>query len=275
MRLRLVLMGLLAAVLLAACGGNDDEAAPETSSARTATSQESSNAGLVAEAGKGTFAQGSSRVAFEATVTGSGGEKQSFTADGAFDFEKQIGRLSFSVGAGEKTELLYERDVVYARVPEGTLPVGRPWLKIDLETLGDVSGIDLAQLAQAGQATPAQYLRWLSAAKDVERVGEEEVRGVQTTHYRGVIDVKRLSEEQPALRRSLDGLDLDEVPTEVWIDRDGLLRRMTQEYELSSAGEKTLTSVTMELYDFGVEVDAEPPDPEEVFDVSDLIGGSS
>ena len=183
--------------------------------------------------------------------------------------------MSKTSSGGGETELLYDETVAYAQVPEGTLPVGRPWLKIDLETLGDLSGIDLAQLAQAGQATPAQYLRWLSAAKDVDRVGEEDVRGVRTTHYRGVIDVQRLIEEQPELRRSLEALDLDEVPTEVWIDGDGLLRRLTQEYELSSAGEKTSTRVTMELYDFGVEVDVEPPAPEEVFDVSDLIGGSS
>lgn len=269
MKLRLVLIGLLAGACVASCGGDDES---DSSRGAVTYGHDPSSAGVVAEAGEGTLAEGSSRVALDETIKGAGGGEQSFSADGPFDFEKQAGRLEFSFDGGEG-ELLYAGDVVYARLPEGMLPIGESWVKVDLETLG--ASVDFAQLAQAGSATPAQYLRVLSAAKDVELVGDEDVRGVPTTHYRGVIDVNRLIEEQPSLRRSLEALDLDEVPTEVWIDRDGLLRRLTQEYELASAGEKTLTSVTMELYDFGVEVDAEPPDPEEVFDVSDLIGGSS
>jgi hypothetical protein len=272
MKLHVVLIGLLVALLPAACGGGDDDAARQTTSERT-TSETSADAALVAEAGEATFAEGSARVALDATVS-FGGNEQSVAADGAFDFEKLVGRLSLSAGGGE-IELLYDEETVYARLPEDSLPIGQGWLKVNLDALGDISGFDLGQLAQAGRVTPAEYVSWLSAAKDVERVGEEDVRGVRTTHYRGVIDVKRLIEEQPDLRRSLEELDLDEVPTGVWIDEDGLLRRVTQEYELGSMGEKTSTSVAMELYDFGVDVDVEPPDSEEVFDVSDLIGGSS
>jgi LppX_LprAFG lipoprotein len=266
MRLRVILLGLLG-MLVASCGGDDEPRGGVTHG------PDSPSVGVLAATGEGTLERGSARIALDATVS-SGGEEQSVAADGAFDFEEQVGRLSLGAGGGE-IELLYDEETVYARLPEDTLPIGQGWLKVDLDALGDLSGFDLAQLAQAGRVTPAEYLRWLSAAKDVERVGEEDVRGVPTTHYRGVIDVNRLIEEQPDLRRSLEALDLDEVPTDVWIDEEGLLRRVTQEYELSSAGEKTSTNVTMELYDFGVEVEAEPPDEEEVFDVSDLIGGSS
>jgi LppX_LprAFG lipoprotein len=268
MKLRLVLIGLLAAACVASCGGDDE---PESRGAVT-HGPDPSSAGVLAEAGEGTLAEGSSRVALDATITGAGGDEQSFSADGAFDFEEEAGRFEFSIDGGEG-ELLYAGDVVYARLPAGMLPIGDTWVKVDLETLG--ASVDFAQLAQAGSATPAQYLRWLRAAKDVELVGDEEVRGVPTTHHRGVIDVNRLIEEQPDLRRSLQALDLDEVPTDVWIDEEGLIRRVTQEYELGSAEAKTSTTVTMELYDFGVEVNAEAPGPEEVFDVSDLIGGSS
>jgi hypothetical protein len=263
-------MLLLAATVVAACGG--EEEMPRTAADRASES----TAALVAEAGESTSTQGSSRVAVDATLILPGGDEESFSGEGAFDYDEQVGRLTVEL-AGTPTEVVFDGDVVYAEVPPGALPLGRRWVKIDLRSLGAASGIDLAQLVQAGQTAPGRYLRWLSAARDVERVGEETVRGVETTHYRALIDLERLATEEPELRDSLRALSseqgLDAVPTEVWIDGDGLVRRLRQDYETSPSGAKTRTSVTMELYDFGVEVDAERPEPEEVFDISELIGG--
>jgi hypothetical protein len=279
---RLVLLVALALALAsAACAGDDgnegtaDRPATEASPEATATTADSTE-DLVAEAAESTSGEGSSLVAVEATISLPGQAEQTFSAEGAFDYEKRLGSMTIDFG-GAGTEVVFDDEIVYAEVPRGALPGGKSWLRIDLATLGEGSGIDLAQLAQAGQATPGQYLRWLRAAEGVERVGEEEVRGVETTHYRALIDLERLADLEPELRASLRalGTELDEVPTDVWVDEEGLVRRIVQEYETRFAGERASTRVAIDLYDFGADVEAEAPPPELVFDIADLIGGGS
>jgi hypothetical protein len=265
MRLRLLLISTLTVAAVAACGG-EEETQPmrPTTSAPTATEESS---GDLAAAAESTSETGSSRVAFEATI-----DEQSFSGEGAFDYDEGVGSMTLELG-GTATELFFQDDAVYTELPLGALPLGKRWIRIDLERLGEVSGLDLPQLAQAGQATPGLYLRFLRAAEDVELVGKEDVRGVETTHYRALLDLEQLAEEEPGLRESVRALGselvLDAVPTEVWIDDDGLVRRISQEYESGTSR----TKVTMELYDFGLEVDAEAPPEELVLNLGDLIGG--
>ena len=66
------------------------------------------------------------------------------------------------------------------------------------------------------------------------------------------------------------------IPFEVWIDGDGLTRRMKYEQPLPAdqGGEETTMALTMEMYDFGAEVDVEPLPDDEVIDLQELgLGG--
>jgi hypothetical protein len=64
------------------------------------------------------------------------------------------------------------------------------------------------------------------------------------------------------------------VPTEVWIDEEGLARRMELTYKgmRFAPGEEGDMTMTMELFDFGVEVDIQPPPANNVTDLQDLLG---
>jgi hypothetical protein len=55
----------------------------------------------------------------------------------------------------------------------------------------------------------------------------------------------------------------DTLRVEVWIDEADFVRRLTLEGQLGGVGD---VSMTMDLYEFGTEVDARVPPPSKVLD---------
>jgi hypothetical protein len=214
------------------------------------------------------------------------GQSVEMSGTGAFDANDQRGEMSFTTSvAGQDLdmEMVYALPAVYMRYPAGLLPgapEGKPWVKLDLEKLGRQQGLDFGQLMQAGQSDPTQGLQYLKGAKDIQAVGDEEVRGVQTTHYTGVVDLHALTEEDPALKESVDQMiaqtGITSIPVEVWIDEDGLVRRLKQTMRGAAGGQGIPLDMTTttELYDFGTDVSVEEPPADQVIDFQELLGQS-
>jgi hypothetical protein len=281
---RLLLLPLVAFFAATGCAG--EEVSPDAA---------------VAEAATKTAEAGSSRVWFEAKMSGTAlPDEIEFGGEGEFDYERQTGRLSYDMselipGAGTgDLEMVQQGVVFYMKFPAGTdaqLPQGKEWVKFDLAALGEGTGIDLGQLSQLNQGDPSQMLRYLrGASKGVEEVGEEAVRGTDTTHYRADVDLEKAIEQsldevpaetREALRESAKRLrELmvgETVPVDVWIDEDGLARRMRLEYGMKAPGQSgdLQMEMTMEFFDFGIDVDARPPPAEETVDIQTLIGQGS
>jgi hypothetical protein len=274
-RLASLLACLAAAVLVTGCGGSAREAVQLESVAQAAT--------LTAEAG-------SSRFELRMTMD-AGGQSVAVDASGAFDFAGSRGRMTMEAGQlGGTFELRLDGTVMYMRMPEGlgmALPGGKRWLKVDLEGLGALAGAELGGLTQLQrQQSPAQLLDFLKAVEgDVEQLGEEEVRGVATTRYRGTIDLQKALEAQlealPEEQREALALQLEqalraaapdgELSVDVWADAEGRVRRAAMELVVPGApGGAAAVAITMDLFDFGVEVDVEPPPDAEVLDLAAL-----
>jgi hypothetical protein len=271
----LVLFTLALAALPLACGG--ESLSPQAAVAQAATKYEEA---------------GSSRVSMSATMTGVAGGPFTFAGEGEFDRERarmtldmsELGEATGGAFAGE-LEMILDDLVMYMKFPEAIteqLPGGKSWVRIDLRQAGKELGIDLEELMQVQQSDPSQSLQYLrGASDDFEEVGEEEVRGVETTHYRGTIDLHKAVEQLPedargSFERAIDLIGTDELPLDVWIDDDGMARRMKYEQPLPSAGgEEGAMELTMEFFDFGVDVDVEPPPSDEVIDIQELIGAGS
>jgi hypothetical protein len=305
-RFRGLPLALAAALALAAsaCGGDDEpastplvvppavtEAATDTgaveeptSSTPEAASGETADPAVIADAAASTAAQRSARVATSLTVTGADGGAQDFGGEGAFDFERRTGEVALSLDAAQsapfsEATVVFVDSAAYFGLPPGALPGGKRWLKLELETLADSSSLDFGPLLQGSQADPSQYLLWLEAlGPGVIALGQEEVRGVTTTRYRALVDLGRLRKQGPRGQKQewqayVDTLQarlgLDAIPVEIWVDSDGLIRRLRHEY--AYAGEGTATSVTTELFDFGVQVDTQAPPPGQVADIGDFI----
>jgi hypothetical protein len=269
----------LAALGLAGCGSEDvaEVVSPQAAVAGAATK---------------TADAGSARVSFTGTVNGVAGGPVTVSAEGEYTGRQARMTLDMSaLGAatggafGGEMELVMDGLVIYMKRPSqitSALPGGKEWIRLDLAVAGEELGVDFEELRQIQQADPTQTLKYLlGASDDFERLGSEKVRGVETTHYRGTVDLRKALEEIPAdsrdeLERVLELTGEPTMPFEVWIDGDGLTRRMKYEQPLPAdqGGEETTMALTMEMYDFGAEVDVEPPRDDEVIDLQKLgLGG--
>lgn len=275
-------------VLLAACGGGDGNGAEGANGvSESAAPQE-----RVAAAAQATTDAGTSKLSFSASVSVPAqgrSEEARLTGEGEFDYETRRGRLTYDLGdllqadgqAGPdgEAEVVFDRMILYLRFPSlaGNLPEGREWIRLDLGKLGEMQGIDLAQLSQLNQ-DPSQLLDYLRAtSSEIEEVGEEDVRGAPTTHYRARIDLDKVPEQAPedaraAVRASVDvlkqRLGSSTLPVDVWLDGEGRVRRFRQ----AILAEGSDVELTIELFDFGTDVDVAPPPENKTVDLAELLG---
>jgi hypothetical protein len=181
------------------------------------------------------------------------------------------------------TEVITDRFTVYTHSPQLSqmLGDGRKWVKVVGAQISAAAGVDVSALTQQGQ-DPGQVLAQLNAVSgDVETVGEEEVRGAATTHYRATVDLRRypglVSEpDRVAARDAVDALigrsAASRIPVDVWLDDDGRVRRLAQTLALEvGGGPSSAIEQRFDLYDFGTKVRVEIPDPGDVTDLPDLV----
>jgi hypothetical protein len=237
---------VLLAVLLTGCGG-------------TAASLD--------DAAEATAAD-TSRFEMQFRVTGVPEGNFSMTAEGVFDYPNERGLMT--VG-GEMPDL--EEDVTFTEFRLlGKVGYTRwmvkgegHWVKDEQpEASGDP--VELLIPFPGSPTKPTDVLaRVVLASDEEEELGEEEIRGTETTHYRARVDVQKLIKQLPAKDRP-DG-DMPDlwgdklVPVEIWIDDQSRLRRISID---QSDGEDATMSTTVELFDYGVEVDVKPPPADEV-----------
>lgn len=253
----------------------------------------------VANAAAKTSDAGSSRVAFEVKV-GGGGENMAFGGEGVFAYDEVRGSMTMDVSsvvpgeAGGTIEMRMLGTMIYMRMPDAlagksALPQGKRWIGLDLARAMDAAGLGALNPAQL-QQSPSQMLRLLRASSTrVTKTGQADVRGVETTRYTAMIDLRKsveagadeigLSEQQRReVRAAVEQLKkqtgMDEIPTEVFVDDDGLLRRTLMKMSLAVGGEKASMEVLSDYYDFGVEVDVEAPPAAQVVDVTELASGA-
>ena len=79
---------------------------------------------------------------------------------------------------------------------------------------------------------------------------------------------------KPSIDQLVDQSGISRVPVEVWIDDDGIVRRMKQTFGGNSSGLQMNMTMTSDLYDFGTDVNVEEPPADEVVDFSELTGQS-
>jgi hypothetical protein len=276
---------LLVAVIAAGCGGEGSQSSSTARTAPTATGSAStpsaSSANAIVQAGLTTSAETSARVSFKATFTGD----TSGTMTGEGVFSRRQGHLTMdlggltSLGTGQ-AEIVFDKLVYYMKLPAGSgasLPPGKEWFKLDFAKLGKQQGLDLSQLMQLNQSDPSQALDFLQGASDgFEELGQEQVRGEQTTQYKGTIDLQKVAEEAPAdvqaqYRELAELSGNQKVPMDVWIGDDGLVRKIAFTQAVPNGG-----SVKMEeeFYDFGTDEQVEVPSDDEVVDLTALLGNS-
>jgi hypothetical protein len=278
-----VLAVLPAVALLAACGGAGSISPDSVANAATKTANVKSY-----------------RVSTVTTMElPSTAREVTFRGTGAYDPNGRRGRLELDLSDLNQVlgpqgspynfghvQMILAGTSMYMRIPflKQAEPSLKPWIKIDLDRAGQAQGLDFSSFLQFGQGgDPTQTLQYLRAAGKVEKVGGEQVRGIQTTHYKAIVELRKVAEKAPAkdrdaLSRSIERLiaitGQKTLPVEIWIDKNGLVRRETSRQQLLVQNEKTQLASSMELYDFGAPVAAPVPSKSLVTDLSGLTSRS-
>lgn len=236
----------------------------------------------IAEAAEATSAAGGSR--FVATGTSSA-QGQTFDVNGEGRTDARGNsemELELPGGAGTMKQVLYDW-VMYQQIPGMEQQLGAEWTKVDLREAYRAAGVDIELFLPPGGNDPKQWLEQMRKTSDkVEEVGTEEVRGVETTHYKADLELRKAVDHVPAARRAEAERAIDKIieisgsegyPMEVWIDDKKLVRRMRMDAEMNNPamGGKIDIDMTMELFDYGTPVSLDVPDDDEVKDLTDAV----
>jgi hypothetical protein len=292
MRLFLALLALVAA-LSTGCGGS--EVAPVSSPALRS----------LAQAARTTERAGSYRFDLSMTMSMPGQQQAiEVKAEGAVDeagrqaaMTMDFGSLADAFGSfggqlsGDdlKMELRFDWPVMYMRMPflAGKLPDGKKWVSLDVEAFAKQQGLQLPGVGSLGQSDPSAFLDFLKAATgDLRTLGTKKIDGVRTTHYLAKIDLGELARTVPAAQRKqlrpalaqleqLTGNGAVAPLVDAWVGDDRMLRRFAITFSVPSGGQSLDLALTMNLHDFGADVDVEAPDAADVADAAALgrLGG--
>ncbi|MFJ5922844.1 hypothetical protein ACIQF6_09585 [Kitasatospora sp. NPDC092948] len=209
---------------------------------------------------------GSAHAATELT-TESAEKKAVFHGTGGYDYVKRLGRLEIDVPPGAATNGKITEVVlpgtVYLQNSGAKIPEGK-WVKLDVRQLPD------GNLVSSGATDPATAAGALRGAQSAELVGSETVDGVELKHYRGALDLVKAADATGG--RGADGLRMagqtftvKEVPYEVWLDGQGRLHKVVENFTFAGVAGSTAAKdqvkvvSTLSLTDFGKPVDAAEP----------------
>lgn len=191
---------------------------------------------------------------------------------GAFDYKELAGVASMTMDApgapadvpefeGE-TKMIMDGTYMYMKGPlaaaYGADYTG--WARMDVSGMPGMSG--------GMNQDPSQYIDFLRAAgAEVEEGGSEEVRGTPTTRYAAQLSFEELAEyggtHEYAEQLEELGAEIAPVDVEAWVDDEGLPRRVSVAMEITGVdgmpGGEMNMEVTIDLFDYGVDVDAKAP----------------
>ncbi|GGZ16277.1 putative lipoprotein [Streptomyces poonensis] len=237
-------------------------------------------------ADKSTSGADSARV--ESTTTM--GTMMSMKADGVLDWaDGYTGTMTIEYTGGAMADQMrqlgstsmearYLPDAYYANMGDAFARQtgGKQWIKYDYDALADMAGGSGAYMKdQMQNTTPNQSVKLLLASGDVQKVGEETVRGQRTTHYSGAVEVADLASKSSGLtasqladlKKQLEQAGITTETIDIWINEDDLLVKKVEKGEMTSG---TL-SQTAFYTDYGVEVSAEEPPADDTVDFKELV----
>ena len=265
MRLPRSLIALLVAGTLAALATG---CAPDADAPQAAPSPSDPSAvSLLRAAAAATELQGSARYALS-TTTRINDQDVVLSGEGVFDWKALKGRTTYVIPVGKVEQRLLGGTLFFVLPQQTGVFFSIPTAEVALTPLG-------------GTVSPTAQLAALAEVTEAEVVGEQEVRDVATTRYRGSYDVPAALQraqgvQRHALRSSLGAaVDLPEMPFEAFLDEDGLLRRLTQTVEVPASpttnGQVLTVTTTLELYEFGLDVIVPGPPAEAIRDGAPLL----
>lgn len=251
----------------------------------------------VAAAATKTQQAGAARVRFVVDFSGPRTHGQNVKVSGFGAIDGTSSKLTVDLGglaqqslipAGAKSlqEVSLEQNgdyVVYVQssLLSRQLPGGQHWIELNLSKLAQAKGLDLGTLLSGGsQLQPGDVLSMLEAeGAKVQNLGSATIDGAAATHYRVMLDVAKALQATGLKNPQLAHMaaKMQNIPTDVWIGKDGLVRRVHVSFEQTRNGAPVHAGLTMDVFDYGAPVTIAAPPSSDVFDATQLaqsFGGS-
>jgi hypothetical protein len=183
-------------------------------------------------------------------VTGAGDEKLSGGKLVAMDITENL------PGGAGSLRLIIVDGKTYAKLPPALAAGPKPYVLVS-PTSKNATVRQLASTLDSAlsSASIGSVGAFITAAKTVQPVGTETITGVQTTHYKVVVDVAKLPADLPG-KDALAASGLTSLPLDLYIDDQGRPIRMTE--DLKVQGQEVATNVTVSKYNEPVTVTAPP-----------------
>lgn len=192
---------------------------------------------------------------------------------GTFNGEDNLAEFTYSAAVnGQQMEFdaVLGGDAWYFRYPQfaSKLPEGKEWIKLT----GFPGQKDLST---PGTGSPTESIAMLRANGTVKRLGQAKVGRVQTTRYQVTMTAPEIIE---ALRSQGKDELADQIESgpaqltgpvhsEVFIAKDGMLRRLRTVTTVLADGKAVTTEIHADLFDFGIHPEIQVPDDSQVLDL--------
>lgn len=213
----------------------------------------------IAKAAEVTQREPGGHATIDATVESST-TREGFTETGPMIFDDR-GRAE---GTFTVKGLSTGREVTITTIADGTtsytsspsldsIPEGKKWVEVDASSAAGTTGSPPVNGPQEG-------LKVLEGVEEAEKVGEQDVDGVPTTHYRGTFPH---AEEVFGVK-----VEVSEPEIDVWIDAQERVRRMEVSLKSAVSGVEASavnTDITIDYESFGRVPKIEVPPADEVF----------
>ncbi|MCX4828370.1 hypothetical protein OG746_06495 [Streptomyces sp. NBC_01016] len=201
----------------------------------------------------------------------SGGTRVTIHGDGVYDYRKGLGELRVRLpqdAAGDEehrpiTELLAP-GALYMKNRGAGVPADK-WVRVDVTTLTD------GNLVTGGATDPLAAAELLRGARNVTERGETDIAGVRTRHYKGDVELSvaakaASAERRGALEAAAKGFRKGRVPFDVYVDDEGLIRKVVHRFSFANGPEKDFAVRSTTLYrGFGKPVKVRLPAKGDIF----------
>ncbi|RLL70572.1 hypothetical protein [Streptomyces sp. Z26] len=281
---------------LTACGSDDDGGSGKKnrgSSSDGSSSDSSAFSPLAAlkKASDSTEQQKSARVEGN-TTQGTPQGTQTSVMQGVMDWSdggttgdltvtQSGGAVANSPIAGKPTPTRYTADAMYVNMGDAfasTAGKGAHWIAYDYDKLAELAGPSGAFIKdQMQNNNPSRSVQLLLATGKVKKVGTENVKGAETTHYSGTVKVADLARMQSqelsqaelqGLQEQLQTAGLETEKIDLWIDGDDLLVKKS-ETARNTKGQGDYESVAY-YSDYGTDVTVEAPAGSDTVDFAEV-----
>lgn len=184
------------------------------------------------------------------TKTTSGPTTVTLDLESKYTDDGVLAKATTRPDAAQQLATIIVDGVMYLQADGMGIPEGK-WLKFDPS---DPANANNPMSQMMDMSDPERFLGALDNPKDFELVGEEDVDGVTTNHYKITMDSATYAKNLE-LPKEIVGLLPPELTYDMWVDAENRPVKIIQDYEIQ--GQKSHVEQTYS--DYGTEVDIEAP----------------